>query len=107
MNLTITARRFKLKDDLKAYVEEKVKKLGRFYDNILDVEVVLGWEKISRYTELRISVNNKQIVVKEVSDEMRKSFDLALDRAERQLKKYKEKLRTPTKEKLVQVREFS
>lgn len=103
MNLTITARRFKLKDDLKTYVEEKVKKLGRFYDNILDVEVVLGWEKISRYTELRISVNNKQIVVKEVSDEMRKSFDLALDRAERQLKKYKEKLRTPTKEKLVQV----
>jgi putative sigma-54 modulation protein len=102
MNLTITARRFKIKDDLKSYVEEKTQKLGRFYDGILDVEVVLGWEKLSRYTELRIGVYNKQIVVKEVADEMRKSFDLALDRAERQLKRYKEKMRHPQKSRVVQ-----
>lgn len=103
MNLSITARHFKLKDDLKNYVEDKIKKLDRFYDNILDVEVVLGWEKLNRYAELRIRVYNKQIVIKEVSDEIRKSFDLALDRAERQLKKYKEKLRQPAKPKSVPV----
>jgi putative sigma-54 modulation protein len=103
MNFNITARHFRLKDDLKNYVEEKVKKLDRYYDNILEVEVVLGWEKLNRYTELRIKVYNKQIVIKEVSDEIRKSFDLALDRAERQLKKYKEKLRNPAKSKIVAV----
>lgn len=97
MNFTITARHFKLKDDLKNYVEEKVMKLDRYYDNILDMDVILGWEKLDRYTEFRINVYNKQIVIKEVSDEMRKSFDLALDRAERQLKRYKEKLRNSTK----------
>ncbi len=102
MNLTITARRFKIKDDLKSYVEEKTQKLGRFYDGILDVEVVLGWEKLSRYTELRIGVYNKQIIVKEVADEMRKSFDLALDRAERQLKRYKEKMRHSHKNRVYQ-----
>ncbi len=101
MNFNITARRFKLKDDLKNYVEEKAKKLDRYYDNILDLEIILGWEKLNRYTEMRINVYNKQIVIKEVSDEIRKSFDLALDRAERQLKKYKEKLRNPSKSKAV------
>lgn len=101
MNFNITARRFKLKDDLKSYVEEKAKKLDRYYDNILDLEIILGWEKLNRYTEMRINVYNKQIVIKEVSDEIRKSFDLALDRAERQLKKYKEKLRNPSKSKAV------
>jgi len=103
MNFNITARHFKLQDDLKNYVEEKVKKLDRYYDNILDVDVILGWEKLNRYTELRIKVYNKQIVIKEVSDEIRKSFDLALDRAERQLKKYKEKLRSPSKSKTVSI----
>jgi putative sigma-54 modulation protein len=103
MNLKITARRFKMQDDLKAYVEEKVQKLNRYYDNILDIDVVLGWEKLNRYTELRINVYSKQIVIKEVSDEIRKSFDVALDRAERQLKKYKDKIRKPNKEKLATI----
>jgi putative sigma-54 modulation protein len=103
MNFKITARHFKMKDDLKNYVEEKIKKLDRFYDNILDIDVILGWEKLNRYTELRINVFSKQIVIKEMSDEIRKSFDLALERAERQLKRYKDKLRKPAKPKAVSV----
>jgi putative sigma-54 modulation protein len=103
MNLKITARHFKLQDDLKAYVEEKVQKLNKYYDNILDIDLVLGWEKLNRYAELRINVYNKQIVIKEVSDEIRKSFDVALNRAERQLKKYKDKIKKPAKEKVVMI----
>jgi putative sigma-54 modulation protein len=95
MNCTITARHFKLTAVLKNYVEGKAQKLERYYDNILDMDIILGWEKMNRYTELRINVNNKQIVIKEVSEEIRKSFDLALDRAERQLKRHKEKIQMP------------
>jgi ribosome-associated translation inhibitor RaiA len=65
--------------------------------------LVLGWEKLNRYAELRINVYNKQIVIKEVSDEIRKSFDVALNRAERQLKKYKDKIKKPAKEKVVMI----
>jgi len=103
MNFSITARHFKLQDDLKEYVEEKVKKLDRYHENILDVDVVLGWEKQNRSAEFRISVYGKQIVIKEISDDIRKSFDLALDRAERQLKRYKDKLRKPSKNKLLSI----
>ncbi len=103
MNLSITARRFKLKDDLRSYVEEKAKKLDRFYDGIIDIEIVLGWEKLIRYTEMRINVNGKQIVIKEEAEELRKSFDLALDRAERQLKKFKEKIRSKNKDQVATV----
>lgn len=103
MNLTITARHFKLKDDLRSYAEEKIKKLDRFSAGIIDVDVVLGWEKLNRYTELRINVNNKQIVITEEADDLRKSFDLALARTERQLKRYKEKIRSIDKEKIATV----
>lgn len=99
MNLTITARRFKLSDELRGYIEEKMQKLTRFYENIINAEVVLGWEKQTRYVELRIAVSNDKIIVVEKSEDLRKSFDLALDRAERQLKKYKTKIKEKRKGK--------
>lgn len=97
MNFKITARRFKLPDDLRGYIEEKSGKLNRYYDGIIDMEVILGWEKQARYVEQKIKVNNKLIIVKEVSDDLRKSFDIGLDKAERQLKRYKAKTRTTEK----------
>jgi putative sigma-54 modulation protein len=98
MNLRITARHFNLKDDLREYIEEKSQRLSRFYEGIIDMEVILGWEKQARYVELIIKVNSGQIVLKEVSEELRKSFDLILDKAERQLKKHKQKMRTKEKD---------
>ncbi|MCB0299712.1 MAG: ribosome-associated translation inhibitor RaiA, partial [Calditrichaeota bacterium] len=76
MNLAITARKFKLQDDLRSYIEEKSQKLSRFYENIIDTEVILGWEKQQRYVELKIKVDHSMIVVKEYSEDLRKSFDL-------------------------------
>ncbi len=100
MNFTITARHFKLPEDLRSYIEEKVARLNRYYDAIIGLEIILGWEKLMRYAELKIKVNNKQIVVKETSEDLRKSFDFALDNAERQLKRYKQKVRTKDIDKI-------
>jgi len=97
MNLNITARRFKLNEDLRQYVEEKAEKLNKFHDGIMKIEVILGWEKMTRIVELKINANGKLIIIKETSDELRKSFDLALDRAERQLKRHKSKIKTVEK----------
>lgn len=98
MNLNITARRFKLKDDLREYVKEKAEKLNKFHDGIMKIEVILAWEKLTRIVELKINASGKLIIIKETSDELRKSFDLALDRAERQLKKHKSKIKTVEKD---------
>ncbi len=100
MNLTITARRFKLPRDLRDYIEEKVQRLERYHDGIMNMEVILGWEKLTRYVEFKVKLNNNQVVLKESSDDLRKSFDLALDRVERQLKRQKEKLRATDKERI-------
>lgn len=94
MNLNITARRFKLNDNLRGYVREKAEKLEKFHDSIMKIEVILSWEKMTRIVELKINANGKLIIIKEASDELRKSFDLALDRAERQLKRHKSKIKT-------------
>lgn len=98
MNVIITARHFKLPDDLREYVEKKVRRLDRYYDGIVDIEVIMGWEKQLRYVELIINVYGKQIILKEISEDLRKSFDLVLDKAKRQLKLYKEKMFGPEKD---------
>jgi putative sigma-54 modulation protein len=98
MNLAITARKFKLKDDLRSYIEEKSNRLSRYYDNIIDTEVILGWEKQQRFVELKIKVDNSLIVVKEYSENLRKAFDLLLDKAERQLKRHKAKSQNKDKD---------
>lgn len=99
MNLSITARKFKLSNDLHEYIEGKMKKLTRYLENIIQAEVILGWEKQTRFAEIRLDVSHDKIVVIEKSEDLRKSFDLALERAERQLKKYKDKFKDKRKEK--------
>ncbi|MCB9087422.1 MAG: HPF/RaiA family ribosome-associated protein [Calditrichae bacterium] len=46
MQMTITARHFTLKDELKAYIEPKAAKLRRYYDGIIDMEIVLDGKKL-------------------------------------------------------------
>lgn len=97
MQATITARRFNLESSLRDYIENKVAKFRRIHDSIIGLEVVLGWEKTTKYTKFIINVQNKQIVIRESADELRESFDLALDRAVSQLKRYKSKNQTHKK----------
>ena len=91
MDLNITARHFKLKPDLRDYIEGKMAKLPKFHEKIINANVILGWEKLSRNVEIRLNVYNDNIIVAEKSEDLRKSFDLAIDRTERQLVKYKKR----------------
>ena len=99
MNLNITARHFKLKPDLRDYIEGKMSKLPKFHEKIINAEVVLGWEKLSRNVEIRLNVYNDNIIIAEKSDDLRKSFDLAIDKTERQLVKYKRRNNVKRREK--------
>ena len=89
MRINITARRFKMSDELKQYANEKVTHLEKYYDSIVDVEVILSWEKKDRLAEVNLSVHGSVLSSKERSDDMHKSVDSAIEKMERQLKKYK------------------
>ena len=101
MRVTITARRFKLSDDLKAYAEHEVSRLQKYYENIIDMEVVLSWEKKDRIAEINGGVNGTKLSAHERSEDMRKSIDRAVVKLERQLKKYKNRRREFEHEKIV------
>ena len=102
MNIAITTRGYKAPDRLKSYLKEKLKRLERFTERILSIEVILSYENIDQVVEFKLRLNNKKIVVKEKSDDVFKSIDLAIDSLERQITKAKEKLREHNNKKIVE-----
>ena len=101
MRLNITARHFKLSESLRTFTEEEVQRLKKYYDGIIDIEVILGWEKIHRTAEINISVHGTLLTAQERSDDLKRAINSAVDKLERQLLKYKERLRKVEHEKLM------
>jgi putative sigma-54 modulation protein len=91
MNITITARHFKAPEPLKDFARKEVARLKKYYDGIIEGEVILSWEKLTQIAEINLNVYGQQLAAKEKSEDIRKSITLAVDKLERQVKKYKEK----------------
>jgi len=102
MNISITARGYKAPDRLKDYISSKINKKERVYEGVMDVDVILSYEKQTQIAEFKLNTNNKKIIVTEKSDDIFKSIDLALDNMERQIKKYKEKRRDYKNKKMAE-----
>jgi putative sigma-54 modulation protein len=101
MRLNITARHFKLSESLRRYTEKEIQRLKKYYDGIIDVEVVLDREKNHRIVEINLSVHGTLLTAQERSDDIKKAINNAMDKCERQLLKYKERLREFEHEKLM------
>lgn len=99
MRFNITARRFKLSEELKKFTESEASRLRKYYGGIIDTEVILGWEKKLRTAEIKISVYGTMLTATERSEDMKIAVKQAVDKLERQLVKYKEKLHGFDREK--------
>ncbi len=93
MRISLTARHFKATKRVKDYAEKRVRRLPRYYDGIIDCEIILDYEKETQVAEIAIDVYGQRLVAREKSEDLFKSIDFAVDKLERRLKKYKEKLR--------------
>jgi putative sigma-54 modulation protein len=100
MNISITARGGKASDRLKKYVMEKLSKKPRVYEGVIDADVILSYEKLTQIVEIKLKVYNRTIIVREKSDDIFKSIDLAVDNCERQIKRFKERRRDHKNEKM-------
>ena len=91
MRITITARHSKASDKLKEFAEKEVRRLKKYYDGIIDCEIILDYVKINQIAEINIGVYGTVLNSVVQSDDIYKSIDEAVTKLERQLEKYKEK----------------
>lgn len=97
MEIRIQAIHFDATEQLQGFIEKKVAKLQRFYDDIDVVEVVLKVVKpetaMNKQADLKVKVKNDELFASKVCDTFEESVDICIDALQKQLQKYKEKTR--------------
>ncbi len=93
MRINVTFRHLDASDALREYVEQRFRKLKKYIDGPIDVNVVLSVEKFRQAVQVVVSGDGVRAAAREVQNEMRSAIDLVSDKVEKQLKRYKEKIR--------------
>ncbi|MCF7884886.1 MAG: ribosome-associated translation inhibitor RaiA [Candidatus Marinimicrobia bacterium] len=91
MNIEITSRHHDYSDRIIDFAREKVEKLTKYHDRIIDVHMVLDKRPEGEEAEIDLHISGKNFAAKELADDITKSIDLASKKIGRQLKKYVDK----------------
>ena len=93
MNIQITGRHIEVTSAIKSYIDEKIGKVGVYFDNIISAKVILTIEKGNQVAEAIIMVPGSEFVAKADDKDLYAAIDKLEDKLARQLKKHKDKLR--------------
>ena len=91
MQVNITGHHIELTDALRDYVNEKLARLERHYDNITTVQVTLSIEKERHLAACTLHAAGADLHADVQSDDMYAAIDKLTDKLDRQILKHKEK----------------
>ncbi len=92
MNIIVNGRHLEVTPALKSYAEEKIGKFEKYLSNITEAVVTLTVEKYRHKAEVLVKVNGVMIQAEGVTGEIYSSIDEVVEKLEKQVIKYKEKL---------------
>ena len=93
MQISFTFRNMEAGEWLKDYVGKKMTRIERYIDKPVNASVVLAVEKFRNVAEINLSAKGITLQGKEEAKEMTLAIDAVIDKVERQIKKYKQKVR--------------
>ncbi len=93
MDLRIAARHFDLTPEVQEYAEKRILPLSRYYDKIIDAQLILTAERHRQKAELSISITGRKFVVKSETNNLFASIDEVSHKMERLLRDHHEKVR--------------
>ncbi|MCE5174599.1 MAG: ribosome-associated translation inhibitor RaiA [Bacteroidales bacterium] len=97
MEIRIQSIHFDATVALEKFIQKKVAKLEQYYDDILEAEVILKVikpETVSNKEALvKIKVSGNELFASKISDTFEESVDVSVEALQKQLLKFKEKIR--------------
>jgi putative sigma-54 modulation protein len=94
VKVSVTFRHTRPTEALKHYAEEKLHKIGKYFDRPLEAHVVLAVDARERQmAEVTIQARGMTIHGREETDDLYSAIDLLTDKVEQQIRKYKTKTR--------------
>src|SRR5436190_6471388 len=95
MQLAVTFRHMDATPALKDYAKEKVERINKYFPDPIKAPVVLSCERdYNHVADVMITLHNGFVIKgEEKTEDMYSSIDLVMAKIERQVRRYKEKLR--------------
>lgn len=91
MQLTLSVRQGEVSDALKQYVQEQVEGLSKYYDRLVDGDIILNQEGHRHIAEVRVHGSNDTNFACSEAGDFRTAIDATVSKLRRQLKRQKEK----------------
>ncbi|HET6340638.1 MAG TPA: ribosome-associated translation inhibitor RaiA [Gemmatimonadota bacterium] len=92
MRMTFSVRHGDVPDRLRQHAESEVEGLSKYFDRLVEADIILDQEGHRHIAEVRIHTSTDTHFAASAADEWRKAIDATVDKLRRQLKRHKEKL---------------
>lgn len=92
MNIIVNGRNIDVTPALRKYAEEKISRFERYLSNITEAVVTMTVEKYRHKVEVLLKANGVLIQAEGITGEIYSSIDDVVEKLEKQVKKYKEKM---------------
>jgi putative sigma-54 modulation protein len=91
MNLNLSGHHLDITPAIRAYVVNKLVRVTRHFDHVIDVNVTLSVDKLRQQVTANLHISGKDIHAECVEPDMYAAIDALADKLDRQVVKYKEK----------------
>jgi len=92
MQITVTARSGEISEGIREYAAKKLKKLERLLPRMESVQITEAKERAWYIVEITLVADGLLVRSQERGGDMRSAIDLVVDKLERQIKKYRDKM---------------
>jgi len=97
MNLTISGHHLEVTPALREYVLNKLDRVTRHFDQVVEVHVLLTIEKLKekerrQKAEVTLRVKGRDIFVEQAHEDLYAAIDQLMDKLDRQVMRHKERL---------------
>jgi putative sigma-54 modulation protein len=94
MNLTISGHHLEVTPAIREYVQNKLERITRHFDQVIDTHVFLAIDNLSekdkrQKAEVNVQLSGKMVHVASAAQDLYAAIDMLMDRLDRQVMKYK------------------
>lgn len=92
MRINVKGHQVEVTPALRDYTIGKLERVTRHFDNLHELNVVLGVEKLQHKAEATLQISGKKLHADAASNDMYTAIDTLVDKLDTQVRKHKEKV---------------
>lgn len=92
MNLNLSGHHLEITPAIRDYVSNKLERVVRHFDHVIDVNVILSVDKLRQKVEANVHMRGRDVHAEVIDEDMYAAIDILADKLDRQVLKHKEKM---------------